>query len=278
MLEYSAIPGYFTSYGDATVKSHWGDEGQHLGFVDGCEGWKDIQQLLQDDKSLKLLVLARHGQGHHNATEKKYGTEEWDRYWALQTGINDVELVDAKLTDLGKQQVRTVGKEILLPMVQQIGFPEKFYSSPMRRCLETFMESWTQVLTNEESAPATIPVYVKEQCRETLGRHYCDKRVPHHQILEQYGHKTTLGPTQINWVYETDMPDQDTMWDANHRETDEEIDSRIGAALQELLNGEERYVSLTCHSGVIHSALRVLKHPEILQLQTGGVVFVLCRR
>ncbi|CAH02486.1 putative phosphomutase [Kluyveromyces lactis] len=277
-LKYSAVPGYFTSFGDENVLSHRGDEGQHLGFVDGCSGWEDIQRLLDEDSSLKLLVLARHGQGHHNALESKYGTQEWERYWALQPGVHEVTLVDAQLTELGKQQVRSTGKELLLPMVEKIGFPEKFYSSPLRRCLETYMESWGQVFTSELVSSSTeVSVYVKEQCRETLGRHYCDKRLPHDHVVEQYGEETLLGNTKVHWVYEPGMANEDTMWSETHRETVEEIDYRIGGALQELLSGEERYISLTCHSGVIQSALRVLKHPEILQLQTGGVVFVLCK-
>ena len=140
---------------------------QHLGFAPGIETWSHLWAHLDRDQSLTLLVLARHGQGFHNETEQKYGTSEWDRYWALQPGIGQTTLVDAQLTELGKKQVALTGRRVLLPMVQAIGYPHVFYCSPLRRCLETYIESWAQVFAEVRLEQATV--HVTESCRETLG-------------------------------------------------------------------------------------------------------------
>lgn len=56
------------------------------------------------------------------------------------------EWLDSKLTPLGKTDVSNTGKEVLLLMIQDLEIlPQKFFSSPMRRCLETFIGSWDYV-------------------------------------------------------------------------------------------------------------------------------------
>ncbi|KAI4251340.1 MAG: hypothetical protein L6R42_008419, partial [Xanthoria sp. 1 TBL-2021] len=86
----------------------------------------------------KVLYLGRHGQGVHNVAEKKYGTTEWDRYWAAQEGDSTSSWVDPHLTETGIQQAKAVNafwKHQLA--VAKTPAPERYYCSPLYRCLET---------------------------------------------------------------------------------------------------------------------------------------------
>lgn len=115
--------------------------------------------------------------------------EKWDAYWSLLSGDEHGEWLDSKLTPLGKDQVRRTGSNVLLPMAKQLGMlPHVFFSSPMRRCLETFIESWTPVLAETQELPAgtKISTRIIEGLRETLGSHTCDKRVAHSMAVDEY--------------------------------------------------------------------------------------------
>lgn len=328
--EYFDIPGQGLGVSQGESMSNCPAPGQGLG-----QGLVQTLEQALANPSHKLLVLCRHGQGHHNVCESTFGTEKWESQVALQPTFGEIVLEDAHLTDLGMQQVRDAGTNLLAPLVQTLGWPERMYCSPMRRCIETFMESWGAVAAvqpsaspeaEDEQSPGELPqelpqelphdivktwimgqgsgpspdpdqlasqypgqgysivtAHVSETFRETLGRHYCDKRVSHSETIGQYGTRTLVLPApksaptlHVSWQYPNNPPmdEEDTMWSPTHRETDDEIDARIGPGLNEILSGPERYISLTCHSGVIHSALRVLGHPPLRQLLTGGVVFV----
>ena len=332
MPTFKAVPEYFDIPGQGLGVSQ--GESMSKGPAPG-QGLAQVLQQALANPSHKLLVLCRHGQGHHNVCESTFGTEKWESQVALQPTFGSIVLEDAHLTDLGMQQVRDAGTNLLAPLVQTLGWPERMYCSPMRRCIETFMESWGAVVESSASSSASpeaedeqstgelpqelpqelphdivktwimgqgsgpspdpdqlasqypgqgysIVAHVSETFRETLGRHYCDKRVSHSETISQYGTRTLVLPApkssptlHVSWQYPNPpMDEEDTMWSPTHRETDDEIDARIGPGLNEILSGPERYISLTCHSGVIHSALRVLGHPPLRQLLTGGVVFV----
>lgn len=333
MSTFKAVPEYFDIPGQGLGVSQ--GESMSKGPAPGQGLGQGLAQVLESalaNPSHKLLVLCRHGQGHHNVCESTFGTEKWESQVALQPTFGSIVLEDAHLTDLGMQQVRDAGKHLLAPLVQTLGWPERMYCSPMRRCIETFMESWGAVAESyasssaspeveDEQSPkesphdivrtwimgqgsgpspdpeqlasqypgqgtASVTAHVSETFRETLGRHYCDKRVSHSETISQYGTRTLVFPPSgdcptlhVSWQYPNNPPmdEEDTMWSPTHREIDDEIDARIGPGLNEILSGPERYISLTCHSGVIHSALRVLGHPPLRQLLTGGVVFVVVR-
>lgn len=277
-FSFRAVPGYFAGYaseGSGAVDSL---------EVDHLQSIRDI--VLPRDTathSYKLFVIGRHGQGYHNAAIERYGQEEWDQYWSRFDGDQYGDWVDSRLTPLGKKQVADTGVRYLLPLTSRLGGarPDVFFSSPMRRCLETFAESWKPVFSRSEKTqqPSKVNVNVKviENLRETLGVHPCDRRVPHSETLSEYQNYNYEDiDTTITWVYDEGYPEEDQMWQPDHRETDVEIDSRVNAGLVELfkqVQPHQRFVSLTCHSGVIASVLRNLKHPAIKNLQTGRLVY-----
>lgn len=73
------------------------------------------------------------------------------------------------------------------------------------------------------------------------------------------------------------MSEEDELWEAGHRETNAEIDARIGRLLDDVFGTDgSSFVSFTSHSGAIGSLLRVLGHQEF-RLATGAVIPVLVR-
>ncbi|SCW00692.1 LAFE_0C09846g1_1 [Lachancea fermentati] len=274
MGQFEALPGYFQAY--ATDNSTGVDAAgnKHLEFV--VHGsWKDLFASIPndtDDFVYKFLVLARHGQGHHNVGVELYGEPEWDRYWSKLDGDEHRHWLDAHLTPLGIEQARDTGALILSPMCKELGLPDVFYCSPMRRCIETFIGSWSQILEGD----GPVPVHIVENLRETLGEHTCDKRVNQKGVLENY-QGASINTRTLQLLYDQGYPDQDQLWKQDHRETDTEMDERIHLGLSRALSGSERFVSITCHSGVIQSALRVLAHPPVGHLNTGGIVCCVVR-
>lgn len=279
-MPFSALPGFFRAF------EKEGSEGVDSSVVDHLElinheSWADLYRQIPQDtdtEHYKLLILARHGQGYHNAAILRYGMEAWDSHWSLLDGDEHGEWLDSKLTDLGQGQVQSTGHEVLTPIIEELQIlPHVFFSSPMRRCLETFIGSWGGIFAKNSHCltEQTVPVQVIENIRETLGEHTCDKRVPHSMSVEEYqNYKTHAGHT-IDWIYDPDYPEEDQLWLEDHRESNAELDQRLHTGLSQIfsqLNSDQRFVSITCHSGVISSALRNLKHPPVQNLNTGKIV------
>lgn len=271
-ISFRAVPGYFAGF-----------ESEGSGPVDSLEvdHLKILRELsLPQDtetRQYKLFVIGRHGQGYHNAAIERYGQEEWDRYWSKLDGDEYGNWVDSRLTPLGKKQVSDTGVQHLVPLTTDLHcMPDRYFCSPMRRCLETLAESWKHVFASLGKGKQ-IDVSIIENLRETLGEHPCDRRVPHTETVEEYqNYKYKDIDTTITWLYDENYPEEDQLWQVGHRETDDEIDVRINAGLVEMfkqVQPHERFISLTCHSGVIQSVLRNLDHPAIKNLQTGKLVY-----
>ncbi|GMM53637.1 putative phosphomutase [Maudiozyma humilis] len=291
-MKFTAEPGYFSSFatpGQEALDSTVDDHNVLIAHPD----WKQLYDAIPADTpstQYKLLILARHGQGYHNYSMEKYGVQQWDDYWAMLDGDDGGSWLDAHLTALGKDQVRDTGRTVLLPLVQQLGFlPHRFFNSPMRRCLETFAYSWGQVLASEphtltRSGSTTVTNTVIENLRENLGSHTCDKRVPHSEALAEYTDYAipAASPgTTVNWVYEQPYPEEDALWEEEHRETPDEMDVRTRKGLETLFahaaDPRDKFLSLTVHEGVIKSVLRNLEHPGVKNLQTSKTVAVVVK-
>ena len=73
------------------------------------------------------------------------------------------------------------------------------------------------------------------------------------------------------------MTEEDELWSATERETNQQLDSRFQSLLDDIFGHDDgTFVSLTSHSGAICSLLRVLGHREF-RLVTGGVIPVLVK-
>lgn len=281
-LKIKALPGYFTAYRRTTSEAVDSTKVDHLQLVNH-NTWKELYESLPrdtDTHEYKLLLVARHGQGYHNAAIARYGQELWMKHYSILDGDEHGEWLDSKLTHLGQTQVSNTGKNILVPIVKDIGFlPHRFFSSPMRRCLETFIWSWNHVFEQHDELKGNeLNVKIFENIREVFNTHPCNERVNHSVSVQEYqNYKTDSGVT-IHWEYEEDYPEEDQLWNTEHWETREEIDARISKGLTSCLanvDSEDRFISITCHSKVIESILRITSHPEVKNLDTAKVVCIM---
>jgi broad specificity phosphatase PhoE len=96
-----------------------------------------LNEKSEDGESVKLLILARHGQGYHNVAEATYGTKDWDCYWSMLDGADGITWSDALLTEVGQGQAKDVHKLWRKLLPQGIPPPEAFYTSPLTRTIET---------------------------------------------------------------------------------------------------------------------------------------------
>ena len=150
-------------------------------------------------------------------------------------------------------------------MNEGIPLAQSYYSSPLRRCLET-VELTFGTLHLPKQTP--FKVTIKELLRETMGVHTCDKRSSRSRILELFEEAFQCG----SFVFEDGFVETDDLYQPDHRETNRETDARLKLLLDDVFTHDSsECISLTSHSGAIASILRVVKHQEF-QLQTGAVI------
>lgn len=100
-----------------------------------------------------------------------------------------------------------------------------------------------------------VPGLVIEELREHLHVHECDKRLTLTELRALFPHFTF-----------PDDPDEDTVWkplSVRGRETEDEMVARAGRGLEILfdLAKDDRYVSLTAHSGLLRAVYKNLGIP-----------------
>jgi broad specificity phosphatase PhoE len=217
------------------------------------------------DVDYKLLFLGRHGEGWHNAAETYYGTPAWNCYWAELNGNATASWEDAHLTANGVSQALIAhnfwAHEIA---VQKIPTPDKFYTSPLSRCLSTANITFTGLALPK--GKEFVPV-VKEYLREGLSIHTCDHR----------SNKTYIQKTFPGYNIESGFSEYDKLWNGVSAETNNAQDLRSKAVLDDIFSSEHgTYLSITSHSGEIASILRVLGHIPF-GLNTGAVIPVLVK-
>jgi broad specificity phosphatase PhoE len=183
-------------------------------------------------KAYKMLYIIRHGQSIHNVKEKEVGRAEWDRYWSKLSGDGAMYWEDAALTDFGEQQARNM----FTAAISTIPRPEAIYTSPLRRCLRTTELAFAHLLHTRTPS-------IKENLRERLGVHTCDKR----------SSKTFIASTYPSFNIDPGFSEDDKLWKPDVRETFEEHVVRSKNLLNEIFNEKKEsvFVSLTTHSGAI---------------------------
>ncbi|KAI1336778.1 histidine phosphatase superfamily [Xylariaceae sp. FL0016] len=213
----------------------------------------------------KLVFLSRHGQGFHNVKEAEVGRHEWDSYWSHQDGDEKMNWFDSFLTETGKQQARDV-HEFWLKSIDdfQMPTPELYYTSPHARCLET-----SKITYSGLDLPADRPFkpIVKEKLRERFGVHSCDRRRSMSWIASNYP----------DYTIEQGFTEEDKLWKADARETEEEIANRVKEFLGDVFNESDKaMVAFVCHSGFIRALYGVTKHSDVW-IAAGAMVPLLLR-
>ncbi|KAI9048773.1 hypothetical protein LZ554_007604 [Drepanopeziza brunnea f. sp. 'monogermtubi'] len=213
----------------------------------------------------KLLYLGRHGEGYHNVAEAFYGTDAWNCHWSLQDGNSTSTWADALLTPTGEgQALKANAFWRSLIADQKVPTPQSYYASPLMRCLATANLTFSGLDLPKDHP--FIPT-IKEGLREVNGAHTCDRR----------SRKSVIRAKYPDWPFEEGFTEEDVLWKANLRETDNAIDQRTLAVLDDVFASDKStYISISAHSGEIGSMLRVLGHREF-GLGTGQAIPVLVK-
>ena len=200
-----------------------------------------------------------------NVGEAKYGTKAWDDYWSKLDGDGELYWVDAHLTRIGKQQASD-NHAFLRHQFEtaKMPAPETYYVSPLYRCLQTIQ--LTYFGPDVPEARRSKPL-VKELLREVMGEHTCDKR----------SSKSVIHKAFPQFDIEAGFAEEDELWEAEHRETNDEHDTRTQKVLDDVFDHDDSvFISITSHSGAIASLLRVIGHRQ-LRVPTGGMISILLR-
>lgn len=173
--------------------------------------------------------------------------------------------LDAPLTGKGQQQATDLSvfwKQAL--EVSKIPAPQKHYTSPLTRCLQTVQLTFKDVPLPPEHPFRPV---VKEALREVHGVHTCDKRGSRDRIQSRFP----------DFEIEPGLSEQDELWKPNHRETLEERVPVMHHFLTELFRDTNAtFVSLTTHSGAIRALYKAIGHPDIW-VAAGAVVPLVVR-
>lgn len=169
----------------------------------------------------KIVHLVRHAQGHHNVA----GAKDPIRGYLRE------DLEDALLTDFGKEQcylLRDSSSELLK-------YVDLVVVSPLNRTIETALHSFP-FLVNK------VPWVAREEIRETIGVHPCDRRT-------SITRKKHVFPTVDFSGIVSD--EDDSYYRFSSRETPAEIAVRGKHFLQWLKTRPEREIVVVTHSGFL---------------------------
>jgi broad specificity phosphatase PhoE len=207
------------------------------------------------------LAVGRHGEGYHNVAEAFYGTNDWDVrlpsrsrrqeltyvqcYWSLQDGNETATWSDALLTPVGEAQAQKANHFwSSLIDTQKIQTPQSYYTSPLLRCMATASITFFGLPLPEDRPFKPL---IKELIREAIGAHTCDRRSSKTIIHEHYP----------DWPFEVGFAEEDPLWDAELRESNEAMSRRLREGLDEIFGSDENtWISISSHSGAIGSILR----------------------
>lgn len=131
--------------------------------------------------------------------------------------------------------------------------PERHYTSPLARCLETTRLGFSGLEPGSADRPFR-PVVIKELLRERLGRHTCDRRSTRSWIQSHYP----------EFEIEAGFAENDELWDPDRRETPGEHVVRIKKLLDDVFSTDDaELISFTAHSGTIRALYTAIGHREV---------------
>ncbi|KAK8093050.1 phosphoglycerate mutase [Apiospora kogelbergensis] len=236
----------------------------------------------------KVIYVVRHGRGVHNVVMDAVGPQ-WKEKWALQDDARLDELpdmpelpgthgdkseriswVDSPLVQKGREQARELARDWVKWNTENgMPIPGTIYTSPMDRCLETTMLIYGDVL--RENGRNVQPV-VKENLRERLTNHTCDRRHTRSWIEENYP----------KCHFESGFKDKDMLWKARisgtvNAETDDEHTLRKHCLLEDIFDTDNsHFISMTTHSYAISAILASVGSP-IFRVKEGSMLAMLIK-
>ncbi|ODV62576.1 putative phosphomutase [Ascoidea rubescens DSM 1968] len=281
--DFEIVQGFFKQSDNSTDDLQFDYIKENFGLIKPT--WKslidEINNLNNDPAhsnlvTYKLIFCARHGQGWHNFAIDKYGIEAWDNYWSLLDGDGNLTWApDPFLTPIGKSQAKSNNKAWL----DQINnhncpTPQAFYSSPFTRSCQTLIGTWENIVDLKNDS--TCNPLIKEDLRETIGLHLCDKRSNKTTILNRFA--------KHGFKIEHNFQEQDVYYKSDWREPLYQQSLRINNFLNYLFEKDfdlapskkDVFISTTTHSGTIKAFLIASNHRNFA-ISTGGMIPILVK-
>jgi broad specificity phosphatase PhoE len=193
------------------------------------------------DPSSKIVYWVRHAQGHHNVGLEERGRE----------ALMDPKFFDAKLTPKGLTQVQQSHNKLkILSKITgktHLEDIELVVVSPLSRTLQ--------------SAAGMFPdkkIVAKEEVRERIGTHPCDKRRPIKELKVEYPNvdfsellplpnENELTPPTARHNTKLKRSNDDIFW-SEDREPFDEIELRARDFMDWLKNRPEKIVAVVTHN------------------------------
>ncbi|QBM90832.1 Broad specificity phosphatase PhoE [Metschnikowia aff. pulcherrima] len=269
---FETVPGYFKQLLLDTDETTFDYFKENFGKL---KPWPQIAREISElnknspeNVHYKLFLLGRHGQGYHNLANLIYGEAEWNAKWLhLTTDGKIVWGPDPELTELGLKQAKDNYDQLEIELREGLHLPTRWFSSPFRRLIDTLIGTWDGHVDLKSVQP-----FIKEDLRETLGVHTCDKRSPRRVIAEKYEEK--------GFVIEDGFEEEDTLFKEDYREKVWEQAVRQDRAFQHIFGATDKFsdefISVTSHLGLIRTQLLVLGH-RAFAIGTGGMIPVVVK-
>lgn len=182
-----------------------------------------------------------------------------------------INWVDSPLVQKGREQAKELANDwVKWNKENEMPIPGTIYTSPMVRCLETTELIYSDVL--RENGRELQPV-VKENLRERLTNHTCDKR----------GTRSSIEKKFPKFYFEPGFKEEDTLWKARRgdgmatAETDDEHTARKQRLLEDIFDTDNsHFISLTTHSYAISGILASVGSPP-LRVKEGSMLAMLIK-
>ena len=281
---FEVVPGFFKQDDEETDDATFDFIDEHFGLK--LESWKDVIEKVKElnanpkkNEEYKLIYFARHGQGFHNMGVELVGLKDWDNYWSkkcgmtLEDGTKFTWGPDPKLSPLGRKQVSAVHEAVEAEIKRGMPLPTKFFSSPFTRSASTLVITWKDLLIckdGDKEAESKLlgermhPL-VKEDLRETIGLHMCDKRAKKSDFLKVF--------KQWGFTVEDGFPEEDIYHKDEWREPLSEQSLRADNFLQFLYENypNDSTVYTASHAGEIRAFITALGHRQFT-IPTAGLI------
>lgn len=273
------VNGFFKQSDMSTDDSTFDGISNHFGLQ--LDSWGELKTKLAelnsnavDGVKYKLVFCARHGQGYHNKVVEIAGITDWDNYWShLNEGdFNGEHYVwgpDPFLTERGEAQAKLMNDAFSKEIALGLPLPTRLFSSPFTRSAQTLVITWNGILVSEnpDFENRLLPL-VKEDLRETIGSHTCDKRSTKSIFMNRFP----------NWGFkhEKNFTEDDTLYLDNWREPISDQGIRADRFLQDLFQYDDEIIYCASHSGEIKALLLATGHRQFA-MPTAGMIPLLLK-
>lgn len=293
---FSIVPGFFKQSFPETDEFTYDPLIDHFGLADGLT-WpsliaklKDLNESADSSKErYKLIFSARHGQGNHNLAVQIFGIDAWNEHYSHLEGSETPDgtflkwAPDPSLTEKGEKQAKLMNRTLKNEIINfDCPVPTQLFTSPFTRSCQTLYITMDGIcmsnrLKENDCNNSLLSNYrlnplIKEDLRETIGSHLCDKR----------SDKSTLEKRLEGWdfKFEENFQYDDIYYKDDWRESIHEQALRANSFLQDVFSNDDyindEVIYCTSHSGEMKALIIATGHRQYA-VPTAGMIPMLIK-